>query len=98
MQTIRIVALLLALAGCSGGNVHTAADYHAPSPPPVRQPLYDPYAAYGSAPAVWQPPVADRRGTIARPSDPSVDRDRPWYESAPWAADISPVGGPPGTF
>ena len=98
MQTIRTAALLLALAGCSGGNVHTGADYHAPSPPPVRHPLYDPYAAYGSAPAIWHPPVADRRGTIARPSDPAINRDRPPYEAAPWAAGSSPFGGPPGTF
>ena len=30
---IRAAVLLLLLAGCSRGNVHTAADYHAPSPP-----------------------------------------------------------------
>ena len=86
------IFLFLGLAACSSGNVHTSADYKAPSPPPVRQPFYDPHAAYGSAPATWSPAVFDRRGTIVRPVDPSVDRDRPAYESEPWAGGSPLVG------
>src|SRR5689334_287729 len=66
IMRISIISLFLGLAACSSGNVHTSADYKAPSPPPIRQPFYDPFAAYGSAPATWAPPVFDRHGTIVR--------------------------------
>jgi hypothetical protein len=95
-----IGAILFALAGCDNGNLKSAADYNPPPPPPVLHPDYNPYAAYGDAEAIWQPPVADRGGTIAKPEEPATDFDRPDYEGAPWAtgAKPSPFGGPPGTF
>ena len=93
--------LLLGLAACvTPPNVKSASDYDAPKAPPVRHPLYDPYAAYGQANATWRPPVIDRNGTIVKPYDPSVEQGRPDYEHAEWATGAA--GGstraPPGTF
>ena len=93
--------MLLGLAACSGGpNVKSAKDYTAPPAPPVRNPLYNPYAAYGEANATWTPPVFNRDGTIMKPAEPASQSDRPDYEFAPWASGAA--GGsrfaPPGTF
>jgi hypothetical protein len=103
MRRIPVCFLLLSfgLAACSGGpNVKSAKDYDAPPAPPVRNPLYNPYAAYGEANATWTPPVFNRDGTIMKPAEPASQSDRPQYEFAPWASGAS--GGsrpaPPGTF
>jgi hypothetical protein len=92
--------LTLTLAACSGGNVKSAADYHPPPAPTVRNPVYNPNAAYGEANATWQAPVFNRDGTIVKPAEPSSQSDRPNYEFAPWATGAE--GGsrfaPPGTF
>jgi hypothetical protein len=68
--------------------------------PPVNNPIYNPYAAYGEANATWQPPVFNRDGTIVKPAEPASQADRPPYEFAPWAT--AAAGGnqyaPPGTF
>ncbi len=92
--------LLTILAACSGGNVETASNYHAPAAPPLDHPYYDPTAPYGSARAVWQPTVYNRNGTIVSPADPNVTVGRPDYEHAGWATGAA--GGsaeaPPGTF
>jgi hypothetical protein len=71
--------LPLGLAACSGGpNVKSAKDYDAPPAPPVRSPLYNPYAAYGEANATWTPPVFNRDGTIMKPAvRPATIRVRP---------------------
>ena len=53
----------LALAGCAQGNLRTPGSYAALAPPPVRDPLYDPYAAYGSSNAIWRPRNASRKKT-----------------------------------
>jgi hypothetical protein len=92
--------LILGLAGCDHGNVKTAADYDPPPPPPIQHPNYEPYTAYGTANATWQPPVVNREGSIVKPVEPASEWDRPRYEAAPWAsgAQPSPYGGPPGTF
>ena len=60
--------LTMTLAACAGGNVKSAADYHPPPAPPVRNPVYNPNAAYGEANATWQPPVLNRDGTIVKPA------------------------------
>ena len=60
------------LAACSSANVRSASDYSPPAAPPVRNPLYNPYAAYGEANATWQPPVWDRDGTIVKPPNPPL--------------------------
>jgi hypothetical protein len=90
----------LALAGCASPNVRAANTYAAPTAPPIRSFFYDPYAAYGSANATWQPPVYDRQGTIVKPVEPASQGNRPDYEHAPWATGAA--GGdanrPPGTF
>jgi hypothetical protein len=91
----------LGLVACSGGpNIKSAKHYSAPPAPPVRNPLYNPYAAYGEANATWTPPVFNRDGTITKPAEPASQSDRPEYEFAPWATGAS--GGsrfsPPGTF
>jgi hypothetical protein len=95
-----ILALAACLAACGGGNVKSAKDYSAPAAPPVRNSLYNPYAAYGEANATWQPPVWNRDGTIVKPAEPSSQSDRPQYEFAPSATGAA--GGskyaPPGTF
>jgi hypothetical protein len=103
MRRVLVYFLLLPLGliACSGGpNVRSVKDYHAPPPPPVRNPVYNPYAAYGEANAIWTPPVFNRDGTIVKPTEPASQSDRPDYESAPWASGAS--GGsryaPPGTF
>jgi len=98
---ICLLFLPLGLPACSAGpNVKSAKDYSAPSAPPVRDPLYNPYAAYGEANATWTPPVFNRDGTIRKPMEPTSQSDRPRYESAPWASGAA--GGsrfaPPGTF
>jgi hypothetical protein len=96
-----ITALILALplAACAG-NVRTANQYGSPSPVAVTNPWYDPYAAYGSVNATWQPPVYNRQGTIVAPREPSSQQGRPGYEHAQWATGAA--GGsqfaPPGTF
>jgi hypothetical protein len=90
------------LVGCATNppNVKSAKDYLAPKAPPVRDPVYNPYAAYGEANATWQPPVYNRDGTIVKTAEPSSQDDRPDYETAPWATGAG--GGsqfaPPGTF
>jgi len=101
MRRFLILALiLLGLAACSSGNVQPVSEYSAPAAPPVRNPIYNPYAAYGEANATWQPPVFNRDGTIVKPAEPSTQADRPPYEFAPWATGAA--GGsqnaPPGTF
>ncbi|WP_158803490.1 hypothetical protein [Acidisoma sp. L85] len=93
--------VLLSLAACSTPpNVRSASDYDAPAAPRVKHPLYGPYAGYGQANATWRPPVVNRAGTVVKPSDPSVDEERPDYEHAQWATGAA--GGstlaPPGTF
>jgi len=95
---LALLALTIPLAACASGNVRSADSYHAPSPPPVQHPHYDPHAAYGQANATWQPPVIDRAGTIVRPSEPSTQNSRPDYEHAPWAtgarggSQFAPIG------
>lgn len=88
------------LAACSSGNLKSTKDNDPPAPPPVHHPTYDPYAAYGQANAIWQPPVFDRAGSIVKPHEPSTSLDRPDYEHAPWATGAA--GGaqpaPPGTW
>ncbi len=102
MRRILLCLLIpLGLVACSGGpNIKSAKDYSAPPAPPVRNPLYNPYAAYGEANATWTPPVFNRDGTITKPAEPASQSDRPEYEFAPWATGAS--GGsrfaPPGTF
>ncbi|GLQ63989.1 hypothetical protein [Gluconobacter cerinus] len=89
---------LLALAACSG---NVSADHgHGPKPPPFKHARYEPGAAYGSARAVWAPPVYDRQGHIVKVEDPRNSGGREDYEHAAWA-----VGDPnnnstpsPGTF
>jgi hypothetical protein len=97
-----ILALAACLAACSAGNVKSAKEYSAPAAPPVRNPLYNPYAAYGEANATWQPPVWNRGdGTIVKPAEPSSQDDRPAYEFAPWATGAAGRGSkyaPQGTF
>ncbi len=93
--------LLLGLAACATPpNVKSASDYDAPKAPPVRHPLYDPYAAYSQANATWRPPVINRAGTLVKPYDPAVEQGRPDYEHAEWATGAA--GGstpaPAGTF
>ena len=54
MRRLLLLPLLAAyLAACSSGNVKSVKDYSAPAAPPVRDPLYNPYAAYGEANAIW---------------------------------------------
>lgn len=102
MRRILLCLLIpLGLVACSGGpNIKSTKDYSAPPAPPVRNPLYNPYAAYGEANATWTPPVFNRDGTITKPAEPASQSDRPEYEFAPWATGAS--GGsrfaPPGTF
>jgi hypothetical protein len=101
IRLLHLVPLLaLVVAACSSGNVKSASDYSAPPAPPVRNPVYNPYSAYGEANATWQPPVFNRDGTIVKPAEPASQDDRPSYEFAPWATGAA--GGsqyaPPGTF
>lgn len=93
-----LILLPVFLGACTGGpNVKSAKDYRAPPAPPVRNPLYNPYAAYGEANATWTPPVFNRDGTIIKPAEPASQSDRPRYEFAPWASRGS-QNAPPGTF
>jgi hypothetical protein len=101
MRALILLPLLaLALTGCDHGNVKPVADYSAPPPPPLHDPTYNPYTPYGDANATWTPPTYDTDGTIAKPTEPSSQADRPPYETAPWATGAQ--GGsqyaPPGTF
>ena len=97
---IILLVALVPLGACSGGNVQSTTDYHAPKAPPLRQPYYDADAGYGSSHAVWTPPVVDRDATIVKPADPNVSVGRPDYEHSRWATGAA--GGsdtaPPGTF
>jgi hypothetical protein len=101
-RALALLTLLpIGLGACTGGpNVKSAKDYSAPAAPPVRNSLYNPYAAYGEANATWTPPVFNRDGTITKPTEPASQSDRPGYEFAHWASGAS--GGsqnaPPGTF
>lgn len=82
-----VIVLGLGVAGCAHGNIRSVASYHPPPPPHVKQPLFDPYAPYGSAPAVWRPALASRAGTIVKPNDPVDQADRPSYETSAWSID-----------
>lgn len=97
---VALVILATSLAACSSGNVRAPDTYARVAPPAVANPYYDPYSAYGTANATWQPPVYDRAGTIVKPTDPSIQASRPAYEDSPWATGAS--GGneiaPRGTF
>ena len=97
---IPIAIVVTTLAACSSGNVKSARDYNAPAAPTVQHPLYDPYMPYGTANATWAAPIYNRAGTIVRPADPNLDRDRQPYEQAPWAtgAEGRNTFAPPGTF
>ncbi|MBB2199486.1 hypothetical protein HLH44_18950 [Gluconacetobacter sp. 1c LMG 22058] len=82
-----IAVVATSVAGCAHGNIRSVASYHPPPPPHVKQPLFDPYAPYGSAPAVWRPALASRAGTIVKPNDPVDQADRPSYETSAWSID-----------
>ena len=86
MRLTVLVALgLLALPGCEHrGNLRTAADYGNVPARPVANPVYDPYAAVGSANARWRPSVYDRDGTVFRLGGNTPSN--------------SPYARPPGTF
>ena len=95
--------LLLALgtlAACDSGNIKPTTSYNAPKAPAIRNPTYNPYAAYGESNASWSPPTYNRDGTVVKPAEPASQSDRPGYEFAPWATGAS--GGssnaPFGTF
>ena len=69
-RAVMVMAALLAVTGCErAGNLQIGSARRAPAAPPVAHPYYDPYAAYGEAPARWRPAVGDRRGTIFRPGE-----------------------------
>ena len=95
-----VVMLAAVLAACSSGNLKSARDYSAPAAPLVRHPYYNPYAPYGQANATWTPGIWNLDGTIVQPFDPSVQRDRQPYETAPWStgAGGGSAAAPPGTF
>lgn len=97
---LALFVLSIPLAACSSGNVRAPDSYAKVSPPPVANPYYDPYPAYGSANATWRPPVYDRNDTVVKPVDPTTQASRPDYEQAPWATGASggSVSAPPGTF
>lgn len=102
MPRITLLTLLASLAACAQNppNVKSAGSYSAPEAPPVRNPIYNPYAPYGEANATWRAPVYNRDGTVVKPAEPASQYDRPSYETAPWASGAA--GGdqdaPPGTF
>ncbi|MBV9249705.1 MAG: hypothetical protein JO227_10740 [Acetobacteraceae bacterium] len=93
-----ILSLVVPLAACDHGNVRPLSSYHAPKPPPVRDPVYDPNAPYGSANATWLAPVYNRDGTIVKPAEPSTQAGRPDYEGAAWATGAGGGGAYTGTF
>ena len=99
-KSFLILTGLLALSACDHGNVKPVSSYSAPPAPAVRNPTFNPYAAYGDANATWEPPTLNQDGTIVKPTEPSSQADRPPYEFAPWATGAE--GGsqyvPPGTF
>jgi hypothetical protein len=99
-RSLLFLLLAVSLFACTRGNVRSARDYSPPPAPPVRNSVYNPYAAYGEADATWQPSVWNRDGTIVKPVEPASQADRPRYELAPWASGTA--GGsqytPPGTF
>jgi hypothetical protein len=88
------------LAACDHGNIKPVSSYDAPKAPPVRNPTYNPYSAYGEANATWSPPTYNRDGTIVKPTEPASQSDRPSYESAPWATGAAggSANAPFGTF
>ena len=89
---------LLALAGCSGGNLSAESlRLSGPAALPVLNPLFDPHAPPGSVPAAWIAPVFDHNGTIVRPNDPMAQGLAPAYERAPWIAG-GRAGQPAGTY
>ena len=94
------LAVLLALSACDHGNVKPVASYSAPPAPPIRNPIFNPYAPYGDANATWEPPAFNQDGTIVKPNEPSSQATRPPYELAPWAtvAEGGSQNAPPGTF
>ena len=95
---MRAFVLLLSLAACSGGgNLSAAGGQHGPTPPPIRNPYFDPYARPGDVPATWASPVFDTRGTIVHPVDPKVEQGIPDYAHAPWLGG-SGASRPAGTF
>ncbi|MFT9091430.1 MAG: hypothetical protein ABF479_10585 [Gluconacetobacter sp.] len=85
---------LFALSGCASGNLHTAdrGKLHAPA---VKHPYFEPYAPYGSAPAVWRPVVTSSM-PLGRPRDPVIEAGQPDYEHAPWSVESKAAEG--GTF
>ena len=93
-----LASLSVPLAACDHGNIRPVSSYHAPKPPPVRNPSYDPNASYGEANATWLAPVYNRDGTVVKPSEPASQADRPNYEDAPWATGASGGGPNAGTF
>lgn len=97
---LALAACALTLTACAQGNLRTPESYGALAPPPIRNPLYDPYAAYGSSDAIWRPPVYNLQGNIVKPAEPASQASRPNYEGAEWATGAG--GGsefrPPGTF
>jgi len=95
-----LIAIAIPLAACDNGNIKLTSSYNAPAAPYVRNPVYNPYAAYGEANATWQPPTFNRDGTIVKPAEPASQSDRPAYEFAPWATGASggSAAAPPGTF
>ena len=101
MRALPVLLLALAtLAACDNGNIRPVSSYSAPKAPPVRNPVYNPYAAYGEANATWQPPAFNRDGTVVKPAEPASQSDRPAYEFAPWATGASggSANAPSGTF
>jgi hypothetical protein len=99
-KSIIFFAGLLALSACDHGNVKPVASYSAPPATPVRNPIFSPYAPYGSANATWEPPTFNQAGTIVKPAEPSTQAGRPPYELAPWATGAwgGSQNAPPGTF
>ena len=100
-RTLFLLPLLtLSLAACESGNIKKVSGYHPPGPPPMQNPVFDPYPGYGASNAIWTPLVYDRDGTVVKPIEASTQADRPSYETAPWATGAG--GGsqyaPPGTF
>ena len=91
---------LTVLAACDNGNIKPVSSYNAPKAPLVRNPSYNPYAAYGEANATWQSPTYNRDGTVVKPAEPASQSDRPAYEFAPWATGASrgSTDAPSGTF